>query len=237
MRAYESKRRGVMKKLLSVLALLAAVIPIKASIISSIGPLVVVALPHSRSVAVVLTMPADFVSVPLNIISEQKNSAVAYDESRQGIDLIEQKAKQDGRFRTSRGVVSLAEHEKSFGISSGGWTQPAAAAHLYLLVPFTKDRDNIFLAGAEAARFVEGLSLPGKVRCKLGNLQLAVENPEQYRSKLLEQIAREGQRTRELIGNGSLEVKGLESPVIVRQADDRNVELYLGYSLSITREK
>jgi len=65
-----------------------------------------------------------------------------------------------------------------------------------------------------------------------------VDNPEQYRGKVLGQIAQEVQKTREAISaNGSVKVEGLESSVMVRQADDRNVELFLNYSLSITTDK
>jgi len=93
------------------------------------------------------------------------------------------------------------------GISSGSWSQPAATAQLYLLVPLTKERDNIFAAGAEAARFVEALH-------------------------------QEVHKTREAISaNRSVKVEGLESSVMVRQADDRNVELFLNYSLPITTDK
>ncbi len=227
-----------MKLFLSMILLAAATVSATAGVSSGSGSFVVVALPQPRTVAVVLSMPADFVSVPLNVISDQKNAALAYEESRQAIDLISQKAKESGQFRISKGVVSLSQHKSSFGISSGSWSQPAAAAHLYLLVPFTKERDNIFGAGAEAARFVEALHLPGKARCELGNLQLAVDNPEQFRAKVLGQIAQEVQKTREAISaNGSVKVEGLESSVMVRQADDRNVELFLNYSLSITTDK
>ena len=227
-----------MKQFVSLMLLIAATLTATASISSGSGSFVVVAMPQPRTVAVAIAMPADFVSLPLNVISDQKNAALAYEESHKAIELISQKAKEGGQFRTSRGVVSLSQHKSSFGVSSGSWTQPAAAAQLYLLVPFTKERDNIFAAGAEAARFVEALRLPGKVRCELGKLQLAVDNPEQYRAKVLGQIAQEVQKTREAISaSGSIKVEGLESSVMVRQADDRNVELFLNYSLSITTDK
>lgn len=101
--------------------------------------------------------------------------------------------------------MSLSQYKNSFGISSGSWSQPAAAAELYLLVPFTKGRDNIYGAGAEAARFVEALHLPGKTRCELGKLQLAVDNPEQLRATVLGKIAQEVQKTRESTStNGSV---------------------------------
>src|SRR5258708_38772870 len=136
------------------------------------------------------------------------------------------------------GVVSLSQHQGGYGISSGSWNQPAASAEIYLFVPFSKDRDNIFGAGAEAARLVEAVSLPGKARCELGRLQLAIENPEQYRAKLLGLITEEINKTRKLIASqGSVKVEGLEGSGMVRQVDDRNVELFVNYTLSITMDK
>jgi hypothetical protein len=225
-----------MKKLVIAMLLVTAALPTMASLSSA----VVVAFPEPepRTVATTLVMPADFVSVPIRVVSEQKNTAVAYEESRQAVEMISQKAKENGQFRTSTGVVHLSERRSSFGISSGSWHEPAAKADIYLLVPFTKERDNIFGAGAEAARFVETLSLPGKIRCELGNLQLAVENPEQYRAKLLGLIAQEIKKTEEaMAAQGNVKVEGLESPVMVRQVDDRQVELFVYYSLSITMNK
>jgi len=55
---------------------------------------------------------------------------------------------------------------------------------------------------------------------------------------LLGQIAQEIKQTREAISaSGSIKVEGLESSEMVRQADNRYVELFLNYSLSITTEK
>ena len=229
-----------MKKLAVFIVLLGAALSTDAGPSSgwSSGRTVVLAVPAPRSVATVLVMPADFVSVPINVTSDQKNTALAYDESRQAVEMIREKVKENGKFRASTGVISLSEHKSSFGISSGAWSQPAARAQIYLLVPLTKDRDDIFAAGVEAARFIETLRLPGKAKFELGKLQLAVENPEQHRSKLLEMIAQEIKKTREALGTqGSVKIEGLESPVLVRQADDRQVELFLNYSLSITTDK
>ena len=228
-----------MKKLALVVLLVTSTLPTSAGVSSSSGGLVVVvAVPEPRIVAVAMALPADFVSVPLRVISDQKNSALAYEESRQAVDMISKKVKENGEFRASAGVVSLSQHKSGFGISSGSWQRPAAATEIHLLVPLTKERDNIFAAGAEAARFVEALHLPGKARCELGGLELAVENPERYRTNLLGQIAQEIKKMREAMATqGSVKVEGLESSVLVRQADDRQVELFLNYSLSIAVDK
>src|SRR5689334_14794158 len=100
---------------------LLATFPVTAGISSDSSLLVVVALPQPKTVAVALAMPADLVLVPLNVISDQKNPALAYEELRQAIDFISQKVKEKGQFQFSRGVVSLSQQKNSFGISSGSW--------------------------------------------------------------------------------------------------------------------
>ena len=228
------------KRLVAAAALIVATHSVTAGISSgwSSGPLVVIAEQERKAVAVSIVMPADFVSVPVRILSDQKNTAQAYEESRQAVELISKHAKENGRLRMSMGVVSLSQHQGGYGISSGSWSQPAASVEIFLLVPLSTNSGNIFDAGVEAAKFVEGLSLPGKTRCELGRLQLAVENPEQYRSKVLSLIADEMKKTREALSpQGSVNVQGLESPVRVGQVDDRNVQLFLNYSLSIVAEK
>ncbi len=40
-----------------------------------------------------------------------------------------------------------------------------------------------------------------------------------------------------MAAQGNVKVDGLESPVMVRQTDDRQVEVFLDYSLSITMDK
>ena len=98
------------------MSLIVAALPVLASISSgSGGPVVVVAVPAPKTVAVALAMPADFVSVPIKVISDQRNSASAYEESRQAIEMISQKVKEKGQFQASTGVASLSQHKSSFG--------------------------------------------------------------------------------------------------------------------------
>ena len=213
--------------------------PAQLSAVSSSAFVVVAAASEPASVAVHLVMPADFVTVPIRVYSDQKDTALAYEETSQALDVISQKAKDNGEFRVLNGEISLSQRQSGgWGLSSGSWgSEPAGAAEIYLLVPFAAGHTNIFEAGAEAARFVETLDLPGKAHFELGRLQLAVENPEQYRDKLLHAIADEIKKTCQDLVQFNVRVDGLEKPVMVRQTDDRNVELYLDYSLSVRTAK
>lgn len=223
---------------LSAVIFVAFVVPASLSSDTSSGSVVVIATSESASVAVSLTVPASFVSVPVRVSSDQKNTGQSYEEARAAIALIVQKAAESGQFRVEKGVTALSERKSSFGISSGEWRQPAAEADLYLLVPLAEEGSDIFTAGALAARFIEGLTLPGKLKCQLGQLRLAVENPEQYRPKLLELIAQDILATRKTLksvqGRRTVKVEGLEDPVLVRQVDDTKVEVLLDYALTIS---
>jgi len=230
-----------MKKFATTLAVTLAVLSLWAGISSGLsdGSWITLAATEPRSVAVYLGMPADFVSVPVRVYSDQKDTALAYEELRQAMALIRQKARQEGQVRISPGAVSLTQYRSSYGISSGSWNEPAASAEIFILVPFSMGNTNIYTCGAVAARLMAAVQFPGKARCELGHLQLAVENPEQYRSKLLNLITEDIAKTRGALAltNGNIKLDGLASPVMVRQTDDRQVELYLNYALAITAEK
>ena len=227
-----------MKSLAVAVSLFLITIPAGADLSSagSSGSIVVAASSEPRAVATSLTVPAEFVSVPIRITSEQKKTATSYDESREAIAMISRKAEESGRFKVKSGVVELTQRRSAFGISSGSWCQPAALADVYLLVPLTEEHGDIFAAGAEAARFVESLTLPGKIECELGTMQLALENPEQYRSKLLQMIAQQIADTRDALDGFSFSVRlgGLESPVYVRQVNDKEVEVFLDYAMTFS---
>jgi hypothetical protein len=196
---------------------------------------IVMAESEPRSASVSLVLPAEYVSVPVHILSEQKNSALAYEESRKAIDLIAAEAKTNGQIGVSMGVATLSQHRSEGGISSGYWNQPAASSEIFLLVPLTREHNNIFDAGAVAGHFLENLRLPGRTRYELGRLTLAVDTPEQYRAKLLGMVAEQIKNTRSaMVTKGAVKADGVESPVMVRQLDDRRIELFLNYRLSIT---
>lgn len=226
--------RMLMRIVFSVTIALSSVAELSSA--GSSGSVVVVAQSEPRAVAISLTIPADFVSVPIRVTSEQKKTGVSYEETRAAIALISEKAAESGQFKVKFSVVELSQRSSYFGISSGSWSRPAASADVYLLVPLTEEHSDIFTAGAVAAKFVESLSLPGKMDCELGELQLAVENPEQYRAKLLEMIAQQIADTREAMGGfgPNIKVEGLESPVHVRQVNDKEVEVFLVYALTLS---
>lgn len=68
----------------------------------------------------------------------------------------------------------------------------------------------------------------------LGQIQLGVNRPEQYRAQLLQEIMDEIARIRKLSGSKAiLHISGLEDPVQVRQISEEEVELFIDYQLTV----
>jgi hypothetical protein len=81
------------------------------------------------------------------------------------------------------------------------------------------------------------VKLPDGVDVTSGSITLAVREPNQHRAQLLKLVAEEVTRTRDALQPGSIaRVGGLEASVQVRAADDREVELFLPYTLAIERK-
>ncbi len=96
-----------------------------------------------------------------------------------------------------------------------------------------KDED-VYESAIRVRQFIETIEMPGKSTHALGQLQLAVDDPERYRKELLENISKDVAFLKSTIGTkGKAFIKGLERPVLVRQVDDRNVELFIHYELTI----
>jgi hypothetical protein len=92
----------------------------------------------------------------------------------------------------------------------------------------------VYESAIRVRQFIATIEMPGKSTHALGQLQLAVDNPEQYRKELMEKISQDVAFVKTAIrAKGKAFIKGLERPVLVRQLDDRNVELFINYELTI----
>lgn len=68
----------------------------------------------------------------------------------------------------------------------------------------------------------------------LGNTTLGLNDPDKYRTQILESIAKSIAETKKPLGiSGSVEVDGLENPVSVMQLNETEVALFINYKLGI----
>ena len=187
-------------------------------------------IPESDRVSVSLRKEADFVSMPVLIKSDHRNSSDRFKAISQAKAAIQQAADKNKDVHIYNGPVVLRNRKVDFW-GYGNFSQ----MRLHVLVPLAGTKKDIFQCATEIKQFVDSVSLPKKVKIESDEILLAVDNPAQYREQLLKLIGEEVSQSRAALGaDGKAVVKGLESPVRILQADERHVELFLDYSVSIT---
>ncbi|MCX7015513.1 MAG: hypothetical protein NTW86_23670 [Candidatus Sumerlaeota bacterium] len=200
---------------------------------------IVFSTPEGRPVSTALRMKADYVAAPVTISSEQGDPDRRFEEVRQAKDRIISQAKEKPGLRVHTGPIALsASPRPGFGVlppeaySALYYAEPSEAS-LYLLAPLEEGQDS-YAAAAKINQLLNEVRLPGRCRWKCGHMQLAAENPEQYRPKILQMISGEMRATKDaLAAAGKTTLEGLESPVKVFQADDTHVDLFINYRLSV----
>lgn len=203
---------------------------------SDVSPLYILAIRDAKPVSVSLVRTADFVAIPVSIVSEQKEPAQRFDDIRAAKRLIQDTAKQNKKITIKDGPLSLSARpsSKMSFISSYSSYEQQSTANLTIMIPLDPQAPDIFAAASEITRFVSGIKFGDKTQCNLGQVQLAVADPEQHRAAILQLIVQDIRKTKELMGSkGTLTVEGLQSPVIVRQMDETKVELLLNYAVTL----
>lgn len=179
-------------------------------------------------VAVYHLIPADSVTVPLTIRSEQKTYESRYAEIVKAQAYVRKAGDKNGvQIHTRRAHVSTVERTKIF---SHGIT----ASTLFLRVKLKKDSDNIFTGAAELQRFMQHLEAYGKAQFEVGQARLETENPESYRKLILSMIADDVKRTVGVFaGKKTVHLQGLQRPVVSRPFDERRIALFIEYAFSL----
>jgi hypothetical protein len=203
---------------------------------SEVSPIYILAIQDAKPVSVALVRQADYVAIPVTIQSDQKEPSRRFDDIRAAKRLIQDKAKESKKVIIKDGSLSLSARpmsNMSFISSYSSYEQPSTA-NLTIMIPLDPQAPDIFAAASEITRFVNGIKFADKTNCNLGQVQLAVGDPEQHRAALLQLVAQDIRRTKEQMGGkGSLTIEGLQSPVIVRQMDETRVELFLNYKVTL----
>ena len=194
----------------------------------------VFAFTGSKSTAVSLEKDADYVSMPLSIQSNQRDPDTRFAEIKQVQNLIIAKAKDRDNIFIHKGPISLSPQPMSkLGSISSYSYSPVSTAQFYVLAKLG-DKSDVYTCASRIRHFLNSITLPGKSEYALGQIQLAIANPEQFRHELLEKISQDVAFVKQAMQtSGTVSIMGLEQPVLVRQVDDQRVELFINYSTTM----
>jgi hypothetical protein len=187
---------------------------------------------NSRQSAVSLIQKADYASMTVTISSDEKEPVDQFRELNLAKQTVAQEAGKYPHIKLHTGRVFLSTESKSsmMKVASYGSSSSAVVHLLYLIT----EKTDIFQAARELASLAKNMKAPGKASYRFSTIKLVVDNPEKYRSKLLQMIFEDLKQARLLAKkSGKVLITGLENPVLVRQADDTRAELYINYSVSM----
>ena len=216
-----------------ILATLTALM-ISAPVWAGSSSLLVIAFSDRQYVSTVLRRQADYVAMPVSISSDQRDPIQRFAEIRDAKRLIQKKAEGNPDIVIHSGPVTLSAKPISKLSYISSYSGGSSEADLHILVPFKGKNRDVFSCASMIRTFLNDITMPGKANIQLGSIQLAADNPEQYRTVLLQMISEDVAQTKEKMNtDGKVQVSGLESPVLVRQSDDENVDLFINYQLSV----
>lgn len=186
----------------------------------------------TRPSAVSILQRADYASMTVTISSDQKEPVEQFQELSIARQALIQEAKKNPKILVHTGPVSLSPESKSslmkVSYSAG------SDATVTLLYSLAENKGDVFQAARELAGLAKGMKATGKASYRFSTIRLAVDTPEKYRPKLLQMIFDDIKQARLLAKkSGKVMITGLNHPVLVRQADDAHVELFLDYAASM----
>lgn len=203
--------------------------------LTSASSLYVIAYSGEKTAAVSVEKDADYASIAVEIRSDQKEPAAQYAEIKQIEEQIISKAGDRNDVEIHRGPITLSAEpiKTSLAVSSGWYQTKSSTTRLHILVKFD-EKSTIYDCALRIRSFLASIKLPAKAEFELGPIQLAVKDPQQHRSHILKKIGEDVQSVKESVGvNGKVVLTGLQQPVMVRQLDDRKVELFINYTMSL----
>ena len=193
---------------------------------------VVVAVSTSEDIPVhsYIDTDAEYVAMPVSITSDSKYASERAKLIHQLQLAIENAAKKDPAINIEQGVVSLSPSTRSsFSISKS--YHSSGISNLYLLHRIDGD-SSIYQVTEKLNRFIASIEKLDDTDIHLGKTALAIESPGKYRDGLLKLIKLEIENTKQIMGdNFKASISGLGKGVIVKQLNDKQVRLYIDYSL------
>ncbi|OAM87669.1 hypothetical protein OH491_21950 [Termitidicoccus mucosus] len=200
--------------------------------------------------AIALVQPADYVCATIEVTSRRKDTAGQVADIRETIDLLAKAVDKSPRLSLHTGPLRFSSAEtitarplypaaggapwafSNFSKSSADPFTPARFVVRILWKIAAADHDTLD-ASATIRQFADTFKPAGQAEVRLARLALAVESPERQRQRLLQLIGDSADAMKKTFAASAVSIDGLEGPVLVRQVDDTQVELFIDYKLSV----
>lgn len=184
--------------------------------------------------AVRLVKPAEVLAADVTLVATQRNAQEQAAAFTSALALFRAEIA-----RTGNVTIKLERTEQGGGspssYSSGKFDTNRSFAELCLQIPLQEKRDSSS-AAQELRMLIARVKLPADVAIKIEALRVEVRDPDALRHALLQAIAEDSLRVQEQFKGAPLRVTGLEAAVQQRPLNDREVLVFLPYTLALGRD-
>ena len=186
--------------------------------------------------AVSLVLPADYLCAIVSLRTTAKDADRQSAAMRESLQRVTTAIEKSPRFQLHQGPIRFANTGSSLYSSKAGAGPASLQTNFRVLCPLQAASD-VFEALKQLRRFIGTLTPADDTELNILSISLAVATPEQYRERLLTLIADQSRSIEQSFGARTIIIDGLQNPVVVRQVDESNVELYVDYQLSANLER
>lgn len=185
--------------------------------------------------AITLVLPADYLCAVVTVRTTTKDIDKQSSAMRTAVRRLTETIEKAPRFQLHQGAARFAGAPGPLYSPQNGSDPAVLQTDLRILAPL-QGSDDIFESLRQLRRFISSLTPGENAELILVSVSVAVNDPEQYRSRLLGLMAEQTRSVQQTFGTRTTIIDGLQNPVIVRQVDDSHVELSIDYQISATIE-
>lgn len=186
---------------------------------------------HTQNAAVTLRRRADSVTLSVTLRNSNRNAIERNEELMDTVyDVIDAAENTEG-IRAHNGSISLSTRNRKVSIFSS--SNEASQVQIYILGDLKEDED-VYKKTAELKSFLESVKPRGDTELEEGNIGLSVKNPQSYRPEIIQLVLEDINTIKATLGGKvKMNINGLDGRVVVKQANESEVDLLIPYSFSL----
>jgi hypothetical protein len=175
----------------------------------------------------------DFLVLKVGIENDSREYSQRRQEMYDTLERMVDAAARTSRIKLHSGEYPVDKNSYKIKLREGDKRADTSLADVFVKIPL-KPGDDVPRLTEELRKFVLGIKVSGRTELLPGEVGLSILDPEQYRYELIEAIAKDVKKTREIFGGANdFSVFGLDKKMKVRRVSVTEVELYLGYEFQI----
>ena len=185
---------------------------------------------------IVLTKKADYFAIQFDLIND---SRLPEDRSRElhttVLDILKKAKAKSLVLQYGKDVID----ESNYQIQDLPYAGKPDTTYIRLLIKVVlEEDDDVSELTHSITRFLAEQKMEGRSYPLVTSSGLSIKNPQSYRYELLKLIAEDIEKVKSMFtGELTISVLGLDQRIIVRQASDRNVDLYVPYTFEFLNER